>query len=176
MQLLERLSLPTDLSKQATKLRLQLEKGLTDDALPQVINEIADIVSSLGSMVITEKQEYQEFLTSLTSRLNELDQHIRQTGDDNAEAFKERTEIGQAVEDEVLGLRNNVEGADSLEQLKSTVSERLDFLDQHFELYKNQITIVSNNHNKKLPNSINVYMRWNKKLQSYANRLKSPVI
>lgn len=136
MQLLERLSLPTDLSKQATKLRLQLENGLTDDALPQVINEIADIVSSLGSMVITEKQEYQEFLTSLTSRLNELDQHIRQTGDDNAEAFKERTEIGQAVEDEVLGLRNNVEGADSLEQLKSTVSERLDFLDQHFELYK----------------------------------------
>ena len=136
MQLLERLSLPTDLSKQATKLRLQLEQGIDDEDLPQVINEIADIVSTLGSMVVTEKLEYQQFLTSLTTRLNELDQHIRQTGDDNAEAFKQREIIGQAVEDEFVDLRNNVEGADDLEQLKSTVSERLDFLDQHFELYQ----------------------------------------
>ncbi|MBL4638877.1 MAG: GGDEF domain-containing protein [Proteobacteria bacterium] len=136
MQLLERLSLPTDLSKQATKLRLKLEKGIDDEDLPQAINEIADIVSTLGSMVITEKLEYQQFLTSLTTRLNELDQHIRETGDHNAEAFKEREIIGQAVEDEFVDLRNNVEGANDLEQLKSTVSERLDFLDQHFELYQ----------------------------------------
>ncbi|OUR64885.1 hypothetical protein A9Q79_06240 [Methylophaga sp. 42_25_T18] len=136
MQLLERLSLPTDLSKQATKLRLKLEKGIDDEDLPQAINEIADIVSTLGSMVITEKLEYQEFLTSLTTRLNELDQHIRETGDHNAEAFKEREIIGQAVEDEFVDLRNNVQGANDLEQLKSTVSERLDFLDQHFELYQ----------------------------------------
>ena len=136
MQLLERLSLPTDLSKQATKLRLKLEKGIDDEDLPQAINEIADIVSTLGSMVITEKLEYQQFLTSLTTRLNELDQHIRETGAHNAEAFKEREIIGQAVEDEFVDLRNNVEGANDLEQLKSTVSERLDFLDQHFELYQ----------------------------------------
>ena len=136
MQLLERLSLPTELSKQSTKLRLKLEKGIKEDELPQVINEIADIVSMLGSMVISDKQEYQQFLTSLTSRLNELDQHIRQTGTDNAEAFKERESIGQAVEEEVLGLRDNVAGADNLEQLKSTVTDRLDSLNQHFELYQ----------------------------------------
>jgi diguanylate cyclase len=136
MQLLERLSLPTDLSKQATQLRLKLEQGVNDEQLPQVINEIADIVSMLGSIVVTEKQEYQEFLTTLTSRLTELDKHIRQTGTDNEDAFNERKLIGQAVEDEVQGLRTNVQGADNLEQLKSTVSERLDFLDQHFENYQ----------------------------------------
>lgn len=136
MQLLERLSLPTDLSKQATKLRHKIENGIEETELPQVINDIADIVSQLGSMVLTEKQEYQQFLTSLTSRLNELDQHIRQTGTDNEEAFKERESIGQAVEDEVSGLRDNVAGADNLEQLKSTVTDRLDSLNQHFELYQ----------------------------------------
>ncbi|OUR73487.1 hypothetical protein A9Q78_03600 [Methylophaga sp. 41_12_T18] len=136
MQLLERLSLPNGLSKKSTKLRHQLENGIDDHQLPNIINEIADIVSELGSMVVTEKQEYQAFLTGLTERLNEFDQHIRKATDDNAEAYKERTVLGQAVEDGVLELRDNVQGADNLEQLKSTVTERLDFLDQHFERYQ----------------------------------------
>jgi diguanylate cyclase len=136
MQLLERLSLPPELSKQATKLRLQLEQEISDEQLPQIIDEIADIVSKLGTMLISEKQEYQAFLSSLTSRLSELDQHIRQAEDDSIEALKEREIIGHAVEEEVLGLRSNIEVADNLEQLKSAVTERLDFLDQHFDHYQ----------------------------------------
>jgi diguanylate cyclase len=136
MQLLERLSLPPELSKQATKLRLQLEQKLNDEQLPQVIDQIAEIVSQLGTMLISEKQEYQAFLSSLTSRLNELDQHIIQTKDDNTEALKEREIIGHAVEEEVLGLRTNIEVADNLDQLKSAVTERLDFLDEHFDHYQ----------------------------------------
>jgi len=136
MQLLERLSLPPQLSKQATKLRLQLEQKISEEQLPQIIDEIADIVSKLGTMLINEKQEYQAFLSSLTSRLSELDQHIRQTEDDNVEALKEREIIGHAVEEEVLGLRTNIEVANNLDQLKSSVTERLDFLDEHFDHYQ----------------------------------------
>jgi hypothetical protein len=36
----------------------------------------------------------------------------------------------------VLGIRNEVESADSLDVLKSTVSHRLDFLNQHFQSYR----------------------------------------
>lgn len=136
MQLLERLSLPPELSKQATKLRLQLEQKINEEQLPQIIDEIAEIVSQLGTMLIHEKQEYQTFLTSLTTRLGELDQHIRQTEDDNVEALKEREIIGHAVEEEVLGLRTNIEVANNLDQLKSAVTERLDFLDGHFDHYQ----------------------------------------
>ncbi len=137
MELLERLSLPTDLSKKATKIRHQIETGIDDEQLPQVISDIAEIVSTLGSQAVTEKQEYEEFLKTLTSRLNELDQHIRQTSDEDTKAFNERTAISQAVEQQVSGLRSHVEQADDLEQLKSSVNERLDVLNQHFEKYKN---------------------------------------
>tara|TARA_R110001606_G_scaffold399310_1_gene584673 strand:+ start:4383 stop:6023 length:1641 start_codon:yes stop_codon:yes gene_type:complete len=136
MELLERLSLPTDLSKKATKIRHQIEIGIDDADLPTVINDIADIVSTLGSQVVTEKYEYEEFLKSLTSRLNELDQNIRTTGTEDATAFEHRKVIGQAVEEQVLGIRNEVEGADNLDVLKSSVSDRLDFLNQHFESYR----------------------------------------
>tara|TARA_R110002049_G_scaffold262028_1_gene438109 strand:+ start:411 stop:2045 length:1635 start_codon:yes stop_codon:yes gene_type:complete len=136
MDLLERLSLPTDLSKKATDIRHQIEFGIEDTQLPTVIKDIANIVSTLGSQVITEKQDYEEFLKSLTSRLNELDQHIRATSTEDAEAYEHRKTIGQAVEDQVIGIRREVEDADDLDFLKSTVNERLDMLNQHFESYR----------------------------------------
>ena len=136
MQLLERLALPTELSKKATKIRHKLEPGINDDDIPKVINEIADIVSSLGSQAVTEKQEYEAFLKTLTERLNELDQYIRQTSDDEAKAIKDRDVISRAVEDEVLGLRTQVEKANDLEQLKSSVTNHIDTLNIHFEKYK----------------------------------------
>lgn len=136
MELLERLSLPTDLSKKATKIRHKIETGIEDAELPSIINEIADIVSTLGSQVVTEKQDYEEFLKSLTERLNELDQHIRKTSTEDITAFEQRKEMGKAVEEQMLGIRTDVEDADDLDILKSTVSDRLDFLNQHFELYR----------------------------------------
>ena len=136
MQLLERLSLPDDLSKKATKIRLLIETGIDAQQLPQIINDIADIVSTLGSQVVTEKQDYEEFLKSLSSKLQELDQHIRETSEYDVKAFEERTAIGQEVENEVNDIRNQVEEAKDLDQLKSTVSERMDILNQHFELYQ----------------------------------------
>jgi len=135
MQLLERLSLPTDLSKKATKIRHKIELGIEESQLPHIINDIAEIVSSLGSQAVTEKQEYEEFLKTLTSRLAELDQHIRQTSDEDSKAFKERHVISQAVEEQVSGLRSHVEEASDLEQLKSSVTGKLDVLNQHFEKY-----------------------------------------
>jgi len=133
MKLLERLSLPTDLSKMATKIRHDIEEGVADEQLPTVINNIAEIVSSLGSQAVSEKLEYQAFLEALTSKLQSLDEHIRETSSSDLEAFKERHAISQAMEDEVQGIRGHVEKADNLEQLKSTVNERLDSLNHHFE-------------------------------------------
>jgi len=136
MQLLERLALPTDLSKKATKIRHKIEHGLDDEKLPAIINDIAEIVSSLGSQAVAEKHEYEEFLKTLTSRLNELDKHIRQTSDEDSKAFKERNIISKAVTEQVTGLRSHVDQANDLEDLKSSINGRLDELNQHFDKYQ----------------------------------------
>jgi diguanylate cyclase len=136
MSLLERLSLPTDLSEKATKIRHRLEIGIDNAQLPAIISEIAEIISTLGSQVVNEKQEYQDFLMSLTSRLNELDQHIRKTSTEDVTAFEQRKQMGKVVEEQVISIRDEVEGANDLDLLKSSVSDRLDFLNQHFESYR----------------------------------------
>ena len=136
MSLLERLSLPTDLSKKATKIRHQLDAGIDDAQLAITISEIAEIISTLGSQVINEKQDYQEFLKSLTTRLNELDQHIRKKSTEDVKAFEQCKEMGNAVKEQVISIRDEVKGADDLDVLKLSVSKRLDSLNQHFESYR----------------------------------------
>jgi diguanylate cyclase len=136
MQLLERLSLPQALTKRTTAIRRQIESGIEEQALPGLIDEIADIISALGSQVLAEKREYETFLKSLTARLNELDEQIHLNTDDDQQAFQARHDLGRVVEQEVRGISSHVEVADNLEQLKSTVNQRLGFLNQHFESYR----------------------------------------
>lgn len=136
MQLLERLSLPAELSERTTKIRLLIEAGIEEQDLPKLIDDIADIISALGSRVLAEKHEYETFLKSLTARLNELDEQIHLGTDEDSKAFLDRSNIGEAVEQEVKGLISHVNIADNLEQLKLTVSQRLDFLNQHFDDYR----------------------------------------
>ena len=136
MQLLELLSLPPALTKRTTAIRRQIEAGIAEQALPGVIDEIADIISALGSQVLAEKQEYETFLKSLTTRLSELDEQIHIGTDEDNKAFQERHHLGRAVEQEVKGIISHVEVADNLDQLKLTVNQRLDFLNQHFDSYR----------------------------------------
>ena len=136
MQLLERLSLPAHLTKQTTKIRYRIQTGIEEQDLPSVIDEIADIISALGSQAIAEKKEYETFLKSLTARLSQLDEQIHQSNDAGTKAFQNRHELGLAVDKEFKGIISHIAVADNLQHLKSTVNERLDFLNKHFESYR----------------------------------------
>lgn len=136
MQLLERLSLPPELTKRTTEIRRQIETGFGAQALPKVIDEIANIISTLGSQVIAEKREYETFLKSLTVRLNELDKQIHIGTNEDTKAFLERDKIGVTVEREVKEIISYVAEAKNLDSLKLTVNERLDFLNQNFGSYR----------------------------------------
>jgi diguanylate cyclase len=136
MQLLERLSLPASLTKKTTAIRRQIEKGVDEEDLPTIIDEIADIISMLGSQVLAEKREYETFLKSLTTRLNELDEQIHIGTNEGNKSFKDRHQIGHTVEQEVKGLIVHVQGADNLDKLKLTVNQRLDLLNQQFDSYR----------------------------------------
>ena len=136
MQLLERLSLPASLTKKTTAIRRQIEKGVDEEDLPTIIGEIADIISMLGSQVLAEKREYETFLKSLTTRLNELDEQIHIGTNEGNKSFKDRHQIGHTVEQEVKGLIVHVQSADNLDKLKLTVNQRLDLLNQQFDSYR----------------------------------------
>jgi len=136
LQLLERLSLPPALTKRTTTLRRKIEKGIDDHQLPTIIDDIADIISTLGTQSLAEKKEYESFLKSLTTRLNELDAQIHLGTNEDSKAFQKRSELGQAVENQVKNIKSDIEQANNLEQLKDNVNEKLELLDNHFLSYR----------------------------------------
>jgi diguanylate cyclase len=135
IDLLERLSLPPQLSKQATKIRLRIEHGIDEIDLPATINEIAALVGDLGSSAAKEKKEHERFLKDLTHKITTLDQHLRQIGQDDVTAFEQRRELSDDVGHEMQGLRSELAGAADLSQLKQTLSKRIEYLNQHINSY-----------------------------------------
>lgn len=136
MQLLEQLSLPANLTKQTTRIRHKIQTGVDDEQLPTVIDEIADIISSLGSQIIAEKLDYEAFLKSLTLKLNQLNEYILASSDDDIKAFEARRSLGLSVEENMQSIKDSVSDADDLQQLKQSVSTTLDNLNQHFASYQ----------------------------------------
>lgn len=129
--LLEKLSLPREFNQQATHIREKIQRGISLKELPEVINEIARMVSEIGAAVINEKKEYEAFLIDLTDKITSLDQHLSEFQQDEVNAYTQRRQIGDTVKEEMNGLRLDVEDATELTQLRQTVSSRLENLNQH---------------------------------------------
>ena len=76
------------------------------------------------------------FLKSLTTRLSRLDKQIHIGEDKETKAFKARHSLGLAVDKQVKGIISYTYVADDLQQLKSTVNQCLDLVNQHFGSYR----------------------------------------
>jgi diguanylate cyclase len=136
VEMLEKLSLPEEQCKKMLKLRQHIEGGISPDALPDIIDQFATIVSSLSMKLLTEKREYETYLKSVSGQLSSLDESLMQASEAGKKAFENQNAIGQQVEDEMAGLRSHINKANSLEQLKSAVTTRLTFLSTHIENYR----------------------------------------
>ncbi len=136
VEMLEKLSLPEEQCKKMLKLRQHIEGGISPSALPDIIDQFATIVSSLSMKLLDEKREYETYLKSVSGQLSSLDESLLQASEAGKKAFESHSEIGQQVEDEMAGLRNHVDKANNLDQLKSSVNSRLTFLSKHIEKYR----------------------------------------
>jgi diguanylate cyclase len=136
VEMLEKLSLPDEQCKKMLKLRQHIEGGISPDALPDIIDQFATIVSSLSMKLLSEKREYETYLKSVSGQLSSLDESLMQASEAGKKAFENQNAIGQQVEDEMAGLRSHINKASSLEQLKSAVTTRLTFLGNHIENYR----------------------------------------
>ena len=136
VEMLEKLSLPEEQCKKMLKLRQHIEGGISPEALPDIIDQFATIVSSLSMKLLAEKREYETYLKSVSGQLSSLDESLLQASEAGKKAFESQNAIGQQVEDEMAGLKSHVDKASNLEQLKSAVSTRLTFLSNHIENYR----------------------------------------
>lgn len=141
IQLVEELSVPADLQDEANRIKEQLAHAPEGTDFSRGFTAIVDLVTAMRRALVQEKLELQEFLQQLTERLQELDHHLGGTQTQQKSWAEQGRKLEVVVQDQVRGIKASVNDAASLEQLKTTVHERIDVLQRHLDEYqKNEVT------------------------------------
>ena len=128
IQLLQRLELPHQFQENIESMHQRLSTAQSDQAVPQVIDELADLVDTLRSGIDQERRGMEEYLARLTSRLGNLDNLLGDMGTERTESLNQGDALSVRVHQQVGELHQEVHTATDLESLKSKVNERIERL------------------------------------------------
>jgi len=132
-QLVQRLDFPGLLAGPVERLIEQLSACPGEDQLAHWLREVADLIARARAVVQEEKREFEDFLAELTGRLKEFEDELGISESNRQQARTERSELDAAMAGEVRGLQDSIQGATSLDTLKTNIQQRLDTLEVHLE-------------------------------------------
>lgn len=134
--LIDNLQLPEMFNDQLRAIREQLQSPNKKN-LPQIIDALANLINSLGAQAQLQQLEYRAFLSTLSERINELDDLLRITVKDDEEAFNQRQLIGERVDAGLDDIRKQIDVTSEPRELKSIIRERLSALSGAVDEYRN---------------------------------------
>ncbi|MDH5391899.1 MAG: GGDEF domain-containing protein [Gammaproteobacteria bacterium] len=141
IQLLEQLVVPVSLLAKVEVLKNHLETG-SDKDWRIGLKKIVHFINEVRFQQYQEEGEYEDFLYQITNRLQEMvrfleDENIRIEQND-----EKGSELNRAVTQEVVVLRQGLETACTLADLRTVVNSRLDaisgFMEEHSLLEKHR--------------------------------------
>ncbi|MET0102922.1 MAG: GGDEF domain-containing protein [Sedimenticola sp.] len=138
LTLLEQMDLPEALEPEVTALKGQLAEGVPEDAIPGILEQMAGIVGQAGRDAESERQEVERFLLQLTQQLQALDIELVGVSDQGREIYEGSRRFGDHVNTEVSGLHASVADARDLDELKSTVSDRLRLIQERLREHRSE--------------------------------------
>jgi len=137
-QLLEKISLPHDLSTRLAQLKKQLEAGVTLQKWTDMLNEIADMASYIQVKISHERLDIEAFLKQVTGRLQELDSFIQGTKTQREQSWLSSQAFGDAVKSEMKSLVSSANDAQEIDDLKKQIQTRLAAIEEHFDGYNEE--------------------------------------
>lgn len=133
LSLLEELSWPGQLSEDIAQLAERLGKDAEPTAWTEVIRNLTHLMSSTLGDVQSEMQATEGFLQQLTSRLQEIDQHVSSSQDRHQQSLASGDELSETVKTQVGGIQQSMRSATSLQQMTSHINRHLDAIHEHVE-------------------------------------------
>jgi len=136
IQLLDTLSLPTELSDQVENLKDQFDEGLSDSSVAPALTAIANLISAMRRQMEEENKELQTFLHQLGDNLKEIDQNLSGAQNSHKASMNSGREFDAVVHAHVQDIQSTVEAAPESSQLKQQIQGRLDAIRKHLEQYR----------------------------------------
>ncbi len=129
--LLVDLKWPEAVSAQINKLIGQLHENTSTDTWIEVITRINKIILDALSSFQSEVKSAEQFLSDLSSRLQEIDGYVQRAGAMREASLISGRELGKTMNEQVDGISSSMNAATELSQLKDSVANKLDVIHQH---------------------------------------------
>jgi diguanylate cyclase len=136
INLLDRLTLPPELDAKLAALREQLLAPIDAADLPGALQGVCDLVAEMRRKVQREKEDLEQFLAQLTTRLQELDERLSGTRSENEASRMSGQALNVAVSAEVSHIASTMRDAADLDVLKKLVQDRLEEIRRHMDAYR----------------------------------------
>lgn len=134
--LLHRLDLPTTLSEPFQRISALLREPPTPDTARQAVADIAELMAKTRQHVEQEKKDIESFLSQLTGRLQELDQYLEDAVGYRGQTARQSEAIDKSMSAEVDGIRQSVDAADNIDQIKQSIQAYLTNIQLHMDARK----------------------------------------
>jgi len=135
-QLLERIEFPSEFSDEVEALKDRILDTATPLDVDATLQALADLVSRVRSKLQDETREFENFLSQLTDRLADIDEHVRGSEADRIASYENGRELGNAVEAQVQDIASSVRDASDLPQLRDAVQSRIETIIDHIEQHR----------------------------------------
>ncbi|MGD2119259.1 MAG: diguanylate cyclase [Chromatiales bacterium] len=122
---------PGLIADQINALAEQLGEQASDDMWVTVITRVNEIVVTALHEFQNEVQSAEDFLSQLSSRLQELDSFVRGAHELREASLQSGRELGRAMDEQVDSLSSSMQAEMDMARLKQTVAEKLDIIHSH---------------------------------------------
>lgn len=140
-QFFEQLDPPVDLKERITELeKFFTEKHYEVGDLIHCLNALADVVHELCQRLAFQRDELESFFVDLSNRLKDMDAGLQQTAQLNHKSKENSNKMDQAVHVEMQTIQDSMANVIEIDQLKLSIQQRLDAIDQHLQLFQDDET------------------------------------
>jgi diguanylate cyclase len=133
LDLLDSLSWPGHFREDVALLTRQLITCRSGDSWVDVIRRLLDMILEVMGGIQQEILATEGFLEELTSRLQEIDDHVTENHDLREASLDSTQRLTQTVHQQVGGIRQGMMSADGLQQLRDEVNERINIIETHMD-------------------------------------------
>ena len=135
-ELLSCLPVPSELSPRLESLKEAVELRVSDDDWRPVLGDVVKLIVEMRRRLEAEKLELEEFLLQLQDRLKDLDQQLEVAETTRRASVDSSQQLDRRVDAEVSGIESSVHQADSLEQIKATIQQRVEVIRTHMDEHR----------------------------------------
>jgi len=136
IRLLEQLIVPRSLEADAEKVKQSLENKTGPSDWKQLLKDVANLINSIRLSMQTEKHEFEEFLHQVTDRLKDMDVFLQSETTKLVSAQSQGQQFDETLHSNVKTIRDDINQATELPQLKVLVDTKLGLISEHINAYR----------------------------------------